>query len=305
MMQNKLKINILNFRISNEHFRKIGELGGSPEFMSTIHPTLLNLKDEEKTYDMNEMFENTRFLHKYYYSMNNLLHCLNNYLLDIYFYINKDEPKSNWESIYNKRNTLNTIVNLFSYVLIKKNIHTSQSYKLLSKLYVYENLYRNQLSHGWMNVFKNINIDMMEKTTLKNPNQYPLKNNKEADKIILASMNTQDLDDLRKSAKEFNVQQVVFGKFVPYNKDLDYVLYEPIVQINIKNDNLKNLIEEELKNEGQDISLINNLEEMEDNEEIVSFSLNNLIRTILETVEMIEYTPPLKEQLKEILKDLK
>lgn len=291
--EKEFEFNNVILKISEEHFSVLSKIGISPEFMDNIYPTLINIKNEEKSYNLNNRDEGLCFFHKYHYSINNILHSFNAYLLDVFLYINKDKPKENWIKIYEKQNGINTIVNLFAYILSTKELHSSTNYKILSELYVYENLYRHQISHGWINIFKNINFDMMRQKLVVSTSQLPIKNNIEINRDILKSMNTQNFDDLRRLSKKFNTNTLMFDKFIPFENQFDKAIYEPTVQVNIGNNELKEMILEETIKNGNQLQILIKEILKDDDVSTMSFSLNNLLRTIMKVVEIVEFVPQL------------
>lgn len=197
------------FKISEEHFQRMEEIGKSPEFMQNLYLTIINLKSEQRTY---EGKDHLLFYNKYFYSINTLLHSLNGYLLDVFIKLNKDQniPSKEWEYIYEKQNQRNNIVNLFVYYLCLKNIKTNSAYQILTKLFIYENLFRHQLSHGWFNIFLKLDYSLINNTTMMTVlNKLPID-----DKKIPQKIENKSLDLLRKLSKQKDLDQVKYNMFL-------------------------------------------------------------------------------------------
>lgn len=279
------------FKISEEHFQRIEEIEKSPEFMQNLYLTIINFKTEQRTY---EEKDHLLFCNKYFYSINTLLHSLNGYFLDVFIKLNKDEniPTKEWEYIYEKQNQRNNIVNLFVYYLCVKNIKTNAAYQLLTKLFIYENLFRHQLSHGWFNIFLKLDYSFIrDKTMMTVLNELPIDNKKSPKKI-----ENKTLDLLRKLSKQKDLDQVKYNMFLSNLKKIEtkeekdsYVFFEPMVVLSIKREEINLSINEELKKQNQGI-LLDNLDTIQENR----FSLNHLLRTIVDIVELIEKPSNLK-----------
>lgn len=274
-----------NFKISDEHFSIINKIGLSPNFSENILPTLINLKNEERSFCLDRE-DSQQFINKYYYSVNNLLLSLNAYLLENHLELNE----SSKEKIYQRKSRINTIANLF-FDFLKRNIKNTYSkhYLILCELYIYENLYRHQISHGWMRIFKNVDSNSMDLELINTEELENLTNNEDLSKLKMETF-----DKLRETLKEARYNHLYFDNFVSLENIKDKIICEPIFQTKIKNLFKNNAGEKDVDKYNLNISHYK-----EDSEFlIITFSLNNLIRTILNVVKIIDYCPTLKEILK-------
>lgn len=290
-MQKDDKFNNCTFKISKEHFSIIDKIGLSPNFLENIFPTLINLKNEERNFCLDRE-EFPCFINKYYYSINNLLLSLNSYLLDNYLELNRYSPEDDFMKIYKKNNKVNSITNLFFYHIKKqtKNIYP-ECYLILCELFIYENLYRHQISHGWIRVFKNINFNSMDIQIINNDFLDLLVNNPDENNNQLFNLKKEDFDKLREVLKEAKYNTLFFDNFI--SSDEYEIIREPVFQTKIKKPKTNNVLSKNINKYN-----LNTLH-YRDNFDVlnITFSLNNLIRTILNVVKIIDYCPTLKEHL--------
>lgn len=124
--------------------------------MESIYLSLVNI-DKQKSiiYNIKDSLDLKCYFSKYLYNINELLLSFNAVLLKKYIRKNKQSNNESWESIFNKGNKKNKITYLLSELFYHDN---SDDYylDLFHRFYLYENLFRHQLSHGWIDIFSNI-----------------------------------------------------------------------------------------------------------------------------------------------------
>ena len=288
-------------------------------FRDNIYYSLLNIKFNNQEYDLDTEMGQKLYFNRYFYDINTLLLSLNSYLLNIFI---KTNPS---ENIYEKQDRKNTITFLF-YKLLNENLLVNKSVilELIIRLYIYENFFRNQISHGWIKIFSNINSDefknlvviksidniilnesrdildemniaLTESMTIEN---FAILNIKKSRTKVTNSINNNNtnkvkeystLDYLRELLKQKNEGTIHLSK---YSKSKKSFTYEPILSLWIDCKSIKQI---DFVNETEYYYGIDEANKIKNNKNfygechnLIDFSLNNLIETILEIVNLLD-----------------
>lgn len=141
----------INIDISDENYRKFEFFKEDPSF-ENLWNTIQSIKKQSKLYyDLDN--EDDEYFQKYINTIFEVIISFNSYLLKKYIKKNKEKKIDlNWEKIYNRKSSQNNFL-----YLIKQHIKYFDDYLfIIHSLYLWENLFRHQLAHGWIDVFKAI-----------------------------------------------------------------------------------------------------------------------------------------------------
>lgn len=267
-------------------------------FQNTLYITILNLQNEEsKYYNLVQENELLQYLQKYYYLINELFLSFNSYLIKKYIEKNQNnntEQDAAWKKIYKNQNSINKVEYLLSYLIEQKepsleDIDTINRLKIYFN--IYENLFRNQISHGWIDI-------LYETKEIKTSITIPTSQIKDKKKIqetikVIAFNEEKNLYDAR-------IDMKINLKTSKTIKNLDFILCETIgkkeikemgVPIKIDDSEINRLrIREILKNENlnqESQEKIKYLSKQMNKENLMYVSLNNLITNIFIAVLQI------------------
>lgn len=152
--------NQINVSIEAHPFflKKISEFLKKDSDLDTFYFSLLNI-DKQKIvkFNINEPLELKSYFSKYLYTINELLFSFNAVLLKKYIIKKSNEQLSDesWETIFDKGNKKNKITYLLSELFFNDN-DNHYYLDLIHRFFLYENLLRHQLSHGWIDIFPHI-----------------------------------------------------------------------------------------------------------------------------------------------------
>lgn len=167
--------------------------------LNALYLTLTNIeKYSIVSFNIKDQLEVRRYFSKYLYNINEVLLSFNFILLKKYIIKKSTEECSKLEFLVNKGNKQNKITYLLSQLFSNNN--TDLYYlELIHRFYLYENLFRHQLCHGWINVFPYI-FDTKNTLNLKISNIY--FDQKDLADDYDFSVNSLSLDQIRLNLKK-------------------------------------------------------------------------------------------------------
>lgn len=213
---NKETLKILSVIMQNKDIKNEGI------FKDTIYITILNIKDEcKKTYNLSNSIQKKKYFQKYFYLMNELFLSFNAYLVQKYIQQNQKKVlESDWESIFIKKNNKNKVTYLINFFIKKENLSFDDiaTINLITLIFnFYENLFRNQISHGWINVFSQLN-DLKIKIKIPENLINNSEDHKDIMKLIESSYNgkTASLMHIREAMKQEHNNKIKLN-FITYS----------------------------------------------------------------------------------------
>lgn len=181
--------------------KKIHEFFETDSDLEPFYLSLLNI-DKQKIikFNIKDNLELKTYFSKYLYTINELLFSFNAVLLKKYIAKKSNEKlkDNSWEVIFDKGNKKNKITYLLSELFLNDN-DNHYYLDLIHRFYVYENLFRHQLSHGWIDIFPHI-FDIKCKLNIKIEPIFLDKGNNVKD--FFFDMDNLSLDKIRQKLKK-------------------------------------------------------------------------------------------------------
>lgn len=170
-------------------------------FFDSIGIAILNIEKQKNIkYNLSDAIEKKQYFQKYLYTINEIYLSFNSFLVKKYIRANRcaENPiDSDWEKIYQKTRGKNNIDYLLSF-FFKKDNENHFLLEYIHKFYVYENLFRNQICHGWMDAFYDLFNSEIELSMILN--YYTTK--PEDRPVIVKTPLSPNLNQIRDEAKK-------------------------------------------------------------------------------------------------------
>lgn len=217
-------------------------------YNTTILPILRNIKKQSVIhYNLAIKEERQQYFIEYMNRINNLLLAFNSYLAKDYWKKNSEnikiDTKNNYIQMLEPGNPLNKIEYLLSFYLEDKKDYEHY----FNKFYIWENLFRHQLCHGWFNFF--ILLHMLQKDTQI----------KFIDKQYVNSIK-EEIEKINKNLEEIKKEYNSLNKNVRKNYKNKYI--EDTEKLEERNKFLKSQEKNTVKEIVKLTKLIPNLEEL-------------------------------------------
>lgn len=265
----------------------------------SIADTIYNIhKLSTIAYDLNDEREKKAYFSRYLYLLNEVFFAFNSILIKKYIKKHLHDHGFNENKIFDKGNKINKVFYLISdlYNFNEDNDFLSDT---ASFFYFFENLFRHQTAHGWIDIFQDIFDEKTEIFLFRSP---ITKNTS-----VKVTINGMDIDTFRKNVKEkyflnmnkseslfsFQTFEILFDFLVtPEEQDNIFELVKTIKIDNSKNyeKNIKhhNSFIPKNCNEEKDHEMMKEIYREEKERNCISllhFSLNKLVEKILWILE--------------------